>query len=148
VLFSEIKMGDHMAVVAAEESRMGARDVYVPADEPGMAHRSFVSPDRKWVLLVEMDRDHLWLPCRMVPTDGSSPGRQVGPAGGGCTFAAWSPDGKWMYLTSNAVGANHIWRQRFPDGAPEQVTSGPTEEEGIVMTPDGRSFVTAVAGQN
>jgi hypothetical protein len=97
---------------------------------------------------VEMDRDHLWLPCRVVPMDGSSQGHQVGPSGGGCTFGAWSPDGKWMYLTSNAVGANHIWRQRFPDGAPEQVTSGPTEEEGIAMAQDGRSFVTAVALQN
>ncbi len=62
--------------------------------------------------------------------------------------AAWSPDGKWMYFTSNAGGANHIWRQRFPDGQPEQITSGPTEEEGIAMAPDGRSFVTAVALQN
>ena len=52
-----------------------------------------------------------------------------------------------MYFTSNAVGANHIWRQRFPDGNPEQITAGPTEEEGIAMAPDGRSFVTAVSLQ-
>ena len=110
-----------------------------------MAHRSYVSPDGKWVLLVEMDQDHLWAPCRVVPMDGSSPGRQVGPPGAGCTFGAWSPDGKWMYLTAKTGGAYHIWRQRFPDGQPEQVTSGPTEEEGIAMAPDGRSFVTAVA---
>jgi Tol biopolymer transport system component len=148
VLFSEMRMGVHMGVVTAEESRAGQRDVYVPADEPGMAHRSYLSPDGKSVLLVEMDDDHLWLPCRLVPADGSSPGRPVGPPGGGCTFGAWSPDGKWMYLTSNAVGDNHIWRQRFPDGRPEQVTSGPTEEEGISMAPDGRSFVTGVALQN
>jgi eukaryotic-like serine/threonine-protein kinase len=148
VLFSEVKMGIHMAVVAAEESRMGERDVYVPPDEPGMAHRSYLSPDGKSVLLVEMDYDHLWGPCRVVPADGSSPGRKVGPPGGGCAFGAWSPDGKWMYLTSNAAGANHIWRQRFPNGRPEQFTSGPTEEQGIAMAPDGRSFVTAVALQN
>ena len=148
VLFSEIKMGLHMGVVAAGENRMGARDVYLPADEPSMAHRSYLSPDGKWVLLAEMDNDHLWLPCRVVPADASSTGHRVGPAGGGCTFGAWSHDGKWIYLTSNAVGNNHIWRQKFPDGPPEQVTSGPTEEEGIAMAPDGRSFVTAVALQN
>ena len=34
-----------------------------------------------------------------------------------------------MYVTSRAGGVNHIWRQRFPDGEPEQVTSGLTEEE-------------------
>ena len=148
VLFSEIKMGAHMGIVAAEESRAGARDVYLPAEEPSMAHRSYPSPDAQWVLLVEMDQDHLWLPCRVVPMDGSSTGHRVGPPGGGCTAGAWSPDGKWMFLTSNAVGANHIWRQRFPDGQPEQITSGPTEEEGIAMAPDGRSLITAVAMQS
>jgi eukaryotic-like serine/threonine-protein kinase len=50
-----------------------------------------------------------------------------------------------VYLTSNAGGAKHISQQRFPDGQPEQLTSGPTEEEGIAMAADGRSFVTAVA---
>ena len=148
VMFSEMKKGVHMGIVAAEESRMGARDVYLPADEAAMAHRSYPSPDGKWVLLVEMDGDHLWERCRLVPADGSSPGRQVGPSGGGCTSGAWSPDGKWMYFTSNAVGTNHIWRQRFPDGPPEQITSGPTEEEGIAMAEDGHSLVTSVSLQN
>src|SRR5262249_46110493 len=37
--------------------------------------------------------------------------------------------------------------QPFPDGAPEQITAGPNEEEGIAMAPDGRSFVTAVSLQ-
>jgi Tol biopolymer transport system component len=148
VLFSEIKMGVHMGIVVAEESRIGARDVYLPAEEPSMAHRSYLSPDGKWVLLVEMDQDHLWLPCRLVPLDGSTPGQHVGPLGGGCTAAAWSRGGKWMYFTANPGGVNHIWRQRFPDGQPEQITSGPTEEEGVAMAPDGRSFVTAVGLKN
>ena len=147
IMFSEIRMGAHMAVVTSEESRTDQRDVYIPPDEPDMAHRSYLSPDGKWVLLVEMDIDHLWEPCRLVPADGSSSGHKVGPPGGACTFAAWSPDGNWMYFTSNAVGANHIWRQRFPDGKPEQITAGPTEEEGIAMAPDGRSFVTSVSLQ-
>jgi Tol biopolymer transport system component len=147
MMFSEIRMGLHMVVVSSGESRSGQRDIYVPPDEPDMAHRSYISPDGKWVLLVEMDNDHLWEPCRLVPADGSSSGRKVGPLGGGCTFAAWSPNGKSMYFTSNAVSANHIWRQRFPDGKPEQITAGPTEEEGIAMAPDGRSFVTAVSLQ-
>jgi len=148
VLFSEIKTGVHMGIVAAEESRFGAHDVYVPAEAPSMAHLSYPSPDGKWVLLVEMDSDHLWLPCRVVPMDGSSAGHRVGPVGGGCTAGAWSRDGNWMYFTANPEGVNHIWRQRFPDGQPKQITSGPTEEDGIAVAPDGRSFVTAVALQN
>ena len=145
ILFSEIKNNNtHMALVTAEESRAGARDVYVPADERGMAHRSYPSPDGQSALVVEMDRTGGWLPCRIVPMNGGSPGHPVGPLDAGCTSAAWSLDGKWMYLGSSAGGAFHIWRQRFPDGRPERVTSGPTEEEGIAMAPDGRSFVTAV----
>ena len=145
IMFSEMRRGVHMAVVTSEESRAAQRDVYVPENEPDMAHRSALSPDGKWVLVVEMDIDHLWEPCRVVPADGSSSGQKAGPPGGGCTFAAWSPDGTWMYFTSNAVGANHVWRQRFPDGKPEQMTAGPTAEEGIAMAPDGRSLVTAVS---
>jgi len=49
-----------------------------------------------------------------------------------------------MYFSSDSGGAFHTWRQRFPDGQPAQMTSGPTEEEGLAMSPDGRSFITAV----
>jgi len=144
LLFSEIKAGIHMAIVTAEPTRAGARDVYVPAHERGMGHRSYPSPDRAWALVVEMDGTGGWAPCRVVPLDGSLPGRQVGPPDGGCTFAGWSPDGTSIYLSSSAGSAYHIWRQPFPDGAPEQITSGPTEEEGVALAPDGRSLVTAV----
>jgi eukaryotic-like serine/threonine-protein kinase len=113
-----------------------------------MAHRSYVSPDRKWVLLVEMDKDHYFLPCRLIPMEGNSKGRHVGPLGSSCLSAAWSPDGKWMYFTANPGGVSHIWRQQFPDGRPEQITSGPTEQDGIAMAPDGHSFVTSVALQS
>ncbi len=147
ILFLEMKKNPHMGIVTAQESRIDQRDVYLPARGGGMAHRSYLSPDGRSVLVVEMDPNFRWVPCRLVVADGSS-GRQIGPSGGGCTFAAWSADGRWMYFTSNAGGTNHIWRQRFPDGQPEQITSGPTEEEGIGMAPDGRSFVTAVAVQN
>jgi eukaryotic-like serine/threonine-protein kinase len=146
ILFSEIKNKDlHMAIVSADESRAEEHDVYVPPSDRGMAHRSSLSPDGKWVLVVEMDRG-LWLPCKLVGLDNSSV-RSVGPTGGGCTAVAWSPDGKWMYITSGASGAFHIWRQHFPNGRPEQITSGPTEEEGIAMAPDGLSFITSVGSR-
>jgi serine/threonine protein kinase/Tol biopolymer transport system component len=156
LLFSAMKKAPHMGVVAAGIGGLDPRDVYVPAHAQGMAHRSYPSPDGRWVLLVEMDENHAWLPCRLVPMVGvdrgrpldAARGRQIGPPGAGCTFAAWSRDGRWMYVTSNTAGANHIWRQRFPDGQPEQITMGPTEEEGIAMAPDGRSFVTTVAVQS
>ena len=145
LLFADMRVAPHMGIVVADEDQLHRRDVYLPAHQHAMAHRASLSPDRKSVLVVEMDKDHLWMPCRLLPSDGSSTGRPIGPPEAGCTFAAWSPDGQWMYLTSEAGGAHHIWRQRFPDGVPEQITSGPTEEEGVAMAPDGRSFVTAVS---
>jgi dipeptidyl aminopeptidase/acylaminoacyl peptidase len=144
LLFSEIKdQSMHMAIVTADESRTGSRDLYVPPHERGMAHRSYPSPDGQRMLMVEMNERGDMVRCRLAPLDGSSAGQQVGPPGK-CNFAAWSPDGEWMYFSSDFGGAFHTWRQRFPDGQPEQITSGPTEEEGIAMAPDGRSFITAV----
>ncbi len=144
VLFSEIgAVGVHMSIVAATESRANERNVYIPSRERGMAHRSYLSPDGKWVLIVEMDNG-VWLPCRLVLFDGSGDGKQVGPLGAECTSAAWSPDGREMYFSSAVGGHFHIWRQKFPEGTPQQVTSGPTEEEGIAMAPDGCSLITSV----
>ena len=135
--------GIRMGIFTATEGRSEQRTIYLPPDVNGMAHRSSLSPDGKSVLLVEMNVNG-WLPCRMVPFDGSSSGRRVGPQPAQCTDAAWSPDGKWMYFSANTGNGYHIWRQRFPDGKPEQVTSGATEEQGISFAPDGKSFVTSV----
>jgi serine/threonine protein kinase len=148
LMFSEIGTDPHMGIAAADESGAHHRTVYLPAHEHAMTHRSYLSPDGKWVLLVQMDKDHAWASCRIVPIDGSSPGRDVGPPHAGCTFGAWSVDGQWIFVTSDAGGAHHIWRERFPGGQPEQITFGPTVEEGIAMAPDGRSLISAVALQN
>lgn len=100
--------------------------------------------DEHWVLVVMMDPGGKLTQCRVVPFDGSGVEHLVGPKDAVCTTAAWSPDGKWIYLSTNQGGSFHIWRQRFPSGEPEQVTSGPTEEEGIAMASDGNSFITSV----
>jgi len=144
VMFSEIRSGIHMGVVSATASRGDERDVYFPADANGMAHRAFVSPDKKWLVIAEMQTPD-WLRCRLMPANGSSTGNSIGPDGA-CESAAWSPDGKWIYLTSDGGGgtAYHIWRVKFPDGAPEQVTYGPTSQAGIAFAPDGKSFFTSV----
>jgi serine/threonine protein kinase len=144
LLFSEIKEGAHMAVVTTDEGRGQAREVYDPPGERGMAHHSYLSPDGRWVLIVEMLSQGLFVPCRVVPFRGGGEGQVVGPSGGMCTSGAWSPDSKWVFLTARKEDRFHIWRQRFPNGEPEQVTSGTSEEEGIAMAPDGKSFVTAV----
>jgi Tol biopolymer transport system component len=146
VLFSELTgRGPQMSIVASTESRAAQRSVYAPPLEVGgMAHRSVASPDGRSVIVIEMDF-RSWLPCRLVPFDGSSTGTPVGPAPAQCTDAAWSPDGKWMYFSANTgTDGVHTWRQRFPNGTPEQITFGVTDEEGIHVAPDARSFVTSI----
>ncbi len=144
VVFSEIKAGLHMGIVTATESRAASRDIYLEPDEHSMAHYSYVSPDHRSMLVIEMNGSHAFtLPCRLVPFDGSSPGRRVGPQGT-CISAGWSPDGTWMYFSAVVGGASHLWRQRVPDGKPEQITFGPLEEEGVAVAPDGKSLVTSI----
>ncbi len=143
LLFSEIKKGVHLGLVTSNMQRGDSRDVYLPAHERAMVHFSALSPDKKSVLVVEMGGDGNFLPCRLVPFDGSSGPRQVGPASR-CVAVAWSPDGKWMYFTAEAGDHSHVWREHFPDGPVEQVTSGPNEEAGIAFAPDGSYFITSV----
>ncbi len=143
LLFSEIKEGLHLGVVTTDESRGQSRDVYLPAGQRSMAHHSYLSPDGKWVAIVEMDNRGDLGPCRVVPFEGGGAPRLIGPAQGRCLSAAWSPDGKWIYMSVESEKF-HIWRQPFPTGEPEQITSGPTSQEGIAMAADGKSFVTSV----
>jgi eukaryotic-like serine/threonine-protein kinase len=143
VLFSEMTgAGIHMGLVAASEDRSQTQSIYRPADAQGMVHRSSLSPDRKSVLLAEMV-SNVFRRCRVLPADGSSPGKSVGPDGQ-CNYEAWSTDGRWMYLSVKVNGAYHIWRQQWPDGTPEQLTNGTSEEEGIAIAPDGRSLFTSL----
>ncbi|HET9402841.1 MAG TPA: protein kinase, partial [Candidatus Acidoferrales bacterium] len=144
ILFSELTDGLHMVVATSDDSRGQSRIIYSPAAERGMAHHSYLSPDGKWVLIVEMDAHAVFLPCRVVPFEGGGAPQIVGAPGVSCTTAAWTPDAKWIYFTEEEGDRTHIWRQRFPGGEPEQVTFGTTKEAGIAMAPDGKSFVTSV----
>src|SRR5262249_43253415 len=123
VMYSAIMTGVHMGIVTSGENGSGRKDIYMPPWQGSLAPPSSRSPDGKSLLVVEMDGGS-WLPCRLLPFEGPSMGRQVGPLDGQCTSAAWSPDGRWMYFSSNSGGGFHIWRQRYPDGMPEQITSG------------------------
>ncbi len=143
VLFSEIRSGIHMGVVTSTTTRSNLREIYFPAHERGMAHYSFPSPDRRQALVVEMDGTGAWAPCRLISLGGLTPPRQVGPSHA-CTSAGWSPDGAWMYFTASVEGRSHLWRQHFPDGAPQQITFGPTEEDGVTVEPSGHALITSL----
>jgi len=144
VMYSQVKgAGVHMGLVTSRTDGSDVREVYLPAHDRGMAHYSYLSHDAKWVLMVEMISS--WKPCRVVPFAGGSLGKQVGPPDAPCEAAAWSPDGKWIYLDAQVSGRYHLWRQRFPNGQPEQITFGSNQEDGIAMAPDGQSLITSIS---
>ena len=144
VMFSEIKTGIHMGIVTAMESRTDSREIYIQPNEHGMAHYSYASPDRQSVLVVEMVGAHAFTErCRLIPFDGRSAGRQVGPQGA-CTSAAWSPDGKWMYFGATVGGSRTSGARSSLTERRSRLRSARLEEEGIAVAPDGRSLVTSV----
>ena len=143
LLFSQIETGIHMGVVTAGLAGDNLRKVYLPAHERAMAHDAVPSPDRHSALVVEMNASGGWSQCKLVALSGQGPPRLAGPAAP-CTSAAWSPDGSWMYFTAAVDGRSHIWRQHSPDEAAEQLTFGPTEEDGLAVTPDGKALITSV----
>lgn len=143
LLFSQFKSGLHLGVVTGTVTRDHFREIYFPPFERAMAHYSFASPDRRTALVVEMNERGAWTPCRLISLSGTFQPKPVGPDGF-CTSAAWSPDGTWMYFVAVVNGESHLWRARFPDGRPEQLTFGPTEEDGVAPEQDGRSVITAM----
>jgi eukaryotic-like serine/threonine-protein kinase len=147
LLYSEIKEGLHLVVVTSDESRGNSRDVYTPPGQRSMAHHAYLSPDGRWVLIVEMDNRGEVGPCRVVPFQRPGESRVVGPPNSPCFAGAWSKDGKWIYLNV-VTDKSHIWRQHFPSGHPQQITFGPTSQEGLAMAPDGKSFITSVGSQD
>ena len=142
-LFSRTRSGLHLGVVTQSVTGDNFRELYFPTHERGMAHYSYASPDRRSALAVEMDGHGDWTLCHLISLDGRSQPRPIGPRGA-CTSAGWSPDGSWMYFIAKVEDQSHLWRQRFPNGQPEQITFGPTEEEGLAVEPDGRSVITSI----
>jgi hypothetical protein len=49
-----------------------------------------------------------------------------------------------MYFSAEVKGEHHLWRQAYPNGQPEQITFGPTEEDGVAVEPSGRSLITSL----
>lgn len=143
LLFSTIREGQHMGVVRSTLTRSDLKELYFPEHQRAMAHYSYPSPDRKSALVAQMDSTGAWAPCELISLDGRFAPHEIGPRGP-CYAAAWSHDGTWMYFNAEVASQTHIWGQRVLGGEAEQITSGPTEEEGIAVAPGGRSLITSI----
>jgi hypothetical protein len=49
-----------------------------------------------------------------------------------------------IYFIASVESQSHLWRQRFPNGQAQQITFGPTEEDGLAVDTDGHTVITAM----
>ena len=53
-----------------------------------------------------------------------------------------------MFFSANTGSGSHLFRQHFPDGEAEQVTFGPTEQDGIAPDPAGKFLITTAGTED
>ena len=103
------------------------------------------SPDGKSLLVVEMDGSG-WLPCRLMPFDGSSTGHKSGPRRAmhdRRVVSGWTMD---VFLVECRRRIPHLasaisrWVARADH-------LGPTEQEGTALTADGTHLITSMGLQ-
>ena len=80
LLFSRIRSGQHMGIVTGTTIGPEFRERYFPRHERAMAHYSAVSPDHRAALVVEMDENGQWAPCRLISLNGSFDAQTHRPA--------------------------------------------------------------------
>jgi dipeptidyl aminopeptidase/acylaminoacyl peptidase len=110
-----------------------------------------ISPDGGWVAyaVTEIVDSHqnksqsqLWL----VPTDGSSPPRQLTNGTAKDANPKWSPDGRWILFESTRSGSGQLWVINPAGGEARQLTTISTDAATASWSPDGKhiAFVSAV----
>ena len=138
-----IKSGTHMGIVASSPLRT-ERGIPL-SGERGRHGASFRAlPRRRFVARRRDGPEDLaalparaggWVVCR---TAGGTAPRAVHQRG---VVTGRPLDGTSRRMPA---GLYHIWRQRYPDGTPEQITVGPTEQEGTAITLDGQHLITSM----
>jgi dipeptidyl aminopeptidase/acylaminoacyl peptidase len=70
------------------------------------------------------------------------------PADAAIEHTALSPDGKWLYWSSNQgdPDGRHLWRAALAGGPPQQITRGPMVETALAIPGSGTSFAALQAG--
>ncbi len=98
-----------------------------------------VSPDGRWIAYFEP-----WaLPMgdfEVVPVAGGEPRRLTHdtPVGGA---SAWTPDGRFLIVSSARGGSRTLWRLPVGGGEPEPVTTGAGEDDEPDVSADGTRLV-------
>ncbi|MBS0334335.1 MAG: S9 family peptidase [Proteobacteria bacterium] len=55
--------------------------------------------------------------------------------------AAWTPDGKWIVVSTNLSGRYNLWKYPVAGGEPTQLTKNDDRQSGLTVSPDGKWVV-------
>lgn len=75
----------------------------------------------------------------MVASAGGTP-RELTPESANALTPSWSPDGEWLYFSSDRGGQMNLWKARFDNGrlgAAQQLTAGSTADLAAQAEPAG-----------
>jgi acylaminoacyl-peptidase len=98
--------------------------------------------DLRTVRYDENKSDHsLWLAGL---EKGGTP-RRLAVSDGGATTPRWSPDGHWIYFTSDRAGGTQVWRTDIEGTQATQVTKLPLDVGSFRIAPDGKHLVVSAA---
>ena len=145
LVFSSSRAGEGQELWTARADGTGARQL---TRGPGTWQGSpSFSPDSRQVAFDSLHEDGSWS-LFVVDADGGVP-RPLTTDSGDESMPVWSPDGRWIYYTSDQKKAGrNVWRIPAAGGRAEQVTTGGSGLR-VRVSPDGHQLLyspPAVAG--
>lgn len=139
-----------LVVAVLEKIRSSPLQLWYLSFPDGGAHRitydfnDYLSPsltgDASTLVAIRRETtSHIWL----LPDGDATKGRQLTTGTSrqdGNPSVRWMPDGKIVY-DSTASGSRHPWIMNADGSEQRQLTEGPNEDQGVHVSPDGRSIL-------
>ncbi len=147
-----IMSGNPFAIWVADAATGTAREIWrSPGDDGGFAQYYPAEPLR-WTKndrILFYSEHEGWMHIYSMRPDGSDL-QDLTPGRSEAEHSAVSPDGKYLYFSSNKddIDRRHIWRTPTEGGRPEAVTRGQGIETDPVVLASGRLIAYRAAGTN
>jgi Tol biopolymer transport system component len=141
LVFASQRSGEGMEIWSARADGTGARQL---TRGPGTWQGSpSFSPDGRQVAFDSLHDDGSFS-IFVVDADGGVP-RQLSTDRGDENHPVWSPDGHWIYYTSDQKAGRNVWRIPAAGGRAEQMTKGGSGYR-VRVSPDGRELLHSPPG--
>ncbi len=136
LVFSSTRGGEEREIWTARADGTGARQL---TRGLGWVQGSpSFSPDSRQVAFDSQHDDGSWS-LFVVDADGGVP-RRLTTESGNENCPVWSPDGRWIYYTSDQKAGRNVWRIPAGGGRAEQLTTGGSSFR-VRVSPDGRELL-------